>query len=104
MSVAVVKVIIETCLLTCEENALACSILKKARAQFVKISTGLPKGRATSKDIALMRGGGRTRHGHQGERGDVHLRGREAHDRLVSVPCGGEPEHQDRDGGEIKPV
>ena len=51
----VVKVIIETCLLTDEEKVLACEISKKAGAHFVKSSTGFSKGGATAKDIALMR-------------------------------------------------
>ena len=54
-STTVVKVIIETCLLTDEEKVLACELSKKAGAHFVKTSTGFSKGGATAKDIALMR-------------------------------------------------
>jgi deoxyribose-phosphate aldolase len=54
-STTVLKVIIETCLLTDEEKVLACEISKKAGAHFVKSSTGFSKGGATAKDIALMR-------------------------------------------------
>ncbi len=54
-STTVVKVIIETCLLTDEEKVLACEISKKAGAHYVKSSTGFSKGGATAKDIALMR-------------------------------------------------
>jgi deoxyribose-phosphate aldolase len=47
-------VIIETALLTDEEKVAACVLSKKARADFVKTSTGFSKGGATTHDIALM--------------------------------------------------
>jgi deoxyribose-phosphate aldolase len=49
------KVIIETCLLTDDEKVLACEISKRAGADYVKTSTGFSKGGATAHDIALMR-------------------------------------------------
>lgn len=52
---ALVKVIIETCLLTDEEKIIACELAKKAEADFVKTSTGFSTGGATTHDIALMR-------------------------------------------------
>ena len=52
---AIVKVIIETCLLTDEEKVKACEIAKEAKADFVKTSTGFSSGGATKEDIALMR-------------------------------------------------
>ncbi|WP_297423075.1 deoxyribose-phosphate aldolase [Clostridium sp.] len=52
---AIVKVIIETCLLTDEEKVKACEIAKEAKADFVKTSTGFGAGGATKEDIALMR-------------------------------------------------
>lgn len=51
----VVKVILETCLLTDEEKVRACEIAKKAGADFVKTSTGFSTGGATVEDIILMR-------------------------------------------------
>lgn len=51
----VLKVIIETCLLTDEEKIKACEISKEAGADFVKTSTGMSKGGATKEDVALMR-------------------------------------------------
>ncbi len=51
----IVKVILETCLLTDEEKVKACVIAQKAGANFVKTSTGFSKGGATVKDVALMR-------------------------------------------------
>lgn len=51
----ILKVIIETALLTEEEKVLACEISKKADAGFVKTSTGFNGGGATVQDIALMR-------------------------------------------------
>ncbi len=52
---AIVKVIIETCLLTNEEKELACDIAVKAGAHFVKTSTGFATGGATIQDIQQMR-------------------------------------------------
>jgi deoxyribose-phosphate aldolase len=52
---ALVKVIIETCLLSDEEKVKACEIAKEAKADFVKTSTGFSSGGATKEDIALMR-------------------------------------------------
>ncbi len=52
---AIVKVIIETCLLSDEEKVKACEISKEAKADFVKTSTGFSSGGATKEDIALMR-------------------------------------------------
>ncbi|MBP2097621.1 deoxyribose-phosphate aldolase [Enterococcus rivorum] len=51
----IVKVIIETCLLTDEEKEIACQLAKEAGADFVKTSTGFSTGGATATDIALMR-------------------------------------------------
>lgn len=51
----VVKVIIETSLLTQEEKIRACQAAKAAKADFVKTSTGFSTGGATLEDIALMR-------------------------------------------------
>ena len=50
-----VKVIIETCLLTDDEKVKACQIAQKAGADFVKTSTGFSTGGATVVDVALMR-------------------------------------------------
>ncbi|WP_331487992.1 deoxyribose-phosphate aldolase [Caminicella sporogenes] len=52
---ALVKVIIETCLLTDEEKIKACEIAKEAGADFVKTSTGFSTGGATVEDVKLMR-------------------------------------------------
>jgi deoxyribose-phosphate aldolase len=52
---ALVKVIIETALLSDEEKIKACLICKKAGADFVKTSTGFSKGGATVGDVALMK-------------------------------------------------
>jgi deoxyribose-phosphate aldolase len=51
---ALLKVILETCLLTKDEIAKACVASMKARADYVKTSTGFNKGGATAEDIALM--------------------------------------------------
>jgi deoxyribose-phosphate aldolase len=51
---AILKVILETALLTDEEKVAACQAAKRARADFVKTSTGFSKGGATVHDIALM--------------------------------------------------
>ena len=52
---ALVKVIIETCLLTDEEKVRVCQVAKAVGADFVKTSTGFSTGGATVADIALMR-------------------------------------------------
>jgi deoxyribose-phosphate aldolase len=52
---ALVKVIIETCLLTDEEKVKACQIAKMAGADCVKTSTGFSTGGATVEDVKLMR-------------------------------------------------
>ncbi|MDR0896221.1 MAG: deoxyribose-phosphate aldolase [Oscillospiraceae bacterium] len=52
---ALVKVIIETCLLTDEEKRKACEIAQKVGADYVKTSTGFSTGGATAADIALMK-------------------------------------------------
>ncbi len=54
-SPALLKVIIETCLLTKDEKVLACEICQKAGADFVKTSTGFSSSGATIEDVALMR-------------------------------------------------
>ena len=52
---AILKVIIETALLTDGQKVLACELAQKAGADFVKTSTGFSKSGATVEDIALMR-------------------------------------------------
>lgn len=52
---ALVKVIIETALLTDEEKVVACVLARNAGADFVKTSTGFSRGGATAADVALMR-------------------------------------------------
>lgn len=52
---ALVKVILETCLLTDEEKVRACEAAVSAGAAFVKTSTGFSTGGATTADVALMK-------------------------------------------------
>ncbi|MEJ8786013.1 deoxyribose-phosphate aldolase [Peptoniphilus sp. EMRHCC_23] len=52
---AVVKVILETCLLTDEEKKKACALAKEAGLDFVKTSTGFSTAGATTADVKLMR-------------------------------------------------
>lgn len=51
----ILKVIIETCLLTEKEKIKMCEIVTKAGAEFIKISTGFSTGGATFEDVELMR-------------------------------------------------
>jgi len=51
----IVKVIIETNLLTNSEKRTACKLIKQAGADYAKTSTGLFGGTATTQDIKLMR-------------------------------------------------
>jgi len=53
---ALLKVILETALLSTEEKILACQLCLRAKADFVKTSTGLSSAGATAADVALMRG------------------------------------------------
>ncbi|MEX0820531.1 MAG: deoxyribose-phosphate aldolase [Rhodothermales bacterium] len=50
-----VKVILETGLLTDEEKVAACILAQRAGADFVKTSTGFSSGGATARDVELMR-------------------------------------------------
>jgi deoxyribose-phosphate aldolase len=52
---AIVKVILETALLTDDEKIMACELAKEAGAEFVKTSTGFGPHGATVEDVALMR-------------------------------------------------
>ncbi|MDD3367930.1 MAG: deoxyribose-phosphate aldolase [Lachnospiraceae bacterium] len=52
---SLLKVIIETCLLTDAEKVKACELSKKAGADFVKTSTGFSTGGAKAEDVKLMR-------------------------------------------------
>ena len=51
----ILKVIIETCLLTDDEKITACKLSEEAGAEFVKTSTGFSTGGATAEDVALMK-------------------------------------------------
>ena len=51
----ILKVIIETCLLTEEEKIKACEIVTNAGAEFIKTSTGFSTAGATFDDVALMK-------------------------------------------------
>ena len=51
----ILKVIIETCLLTEEEKIKMCEIVTKAGAEYIKTSTGFSTGGATFADVELMR-------------------------------------------------
>jgi deoxyribose-phosphate aldolase len=54
-SAALVKVIIEACLLTDEEKVTACQLAKQVGADYVKTSSGFSTGGATPEDVTLMR-------------------------------------------------
>ena len=60
---ALVKVILETCLLTAEEKRRAADLALAAGADFLKTSTGFSTGGATVDDIALLRSAAGTRAG-----------------------------------------
>ena len=51
----ILKVIIETCLLTEEEKIKMCEIVTNAGAEYIKTSTGFSSGGATFADVELMR-------------------------------------------------
>jgi deoxyribose-phosphate aldolase len=52
---AILKVILETCMLTDKQKITACQLAVEAGADFVKTSTGFSAGGATVEDVALMR-------------------------------------------------
>ena len=52
---AIVKVVIETCMLKRREKIIACLLCQAAGAEFVKTSTGFGTGGATVDDVDLMR-------------------------------------------------
>lgn len=51
----ILKVIIETCLLTEDEKKLMCELVSEAYADFIKTSTGFSASGATREDVALLR-------------------------------------------------
>lgn len=51
----ILKVIIETCLLTEEEKIVMCQLVTEAGADYIKTSTGFSKAGATREDVALMK-------------------------------------------------
>lgn len=51
----ILKVIIETCLLTEEEKLVMCRLVTEAGADYIKTSTGFSKAGATREDVSLMR-------------------------------------------------
>ena len=53
---AIVKVILETCLLTVQEKLLASELALQAGTDFLKTSTGFSTGGATPDDVAMLRG------------------------------------------------
>lgn len=52
---SVLKVIVETCLLTKEEKIMLCRIVSESGADYIKTSTGFSTGGATREDVALFR-------------------------------------------------
>lgn len=52
---SLLKVIIETCLLTEEEKIQMCQVVTKSGADYIKTSTGFSEGGATFEDVALMK-------------------------------------------------
>ena len=78
----VLKVIIETCLLTDDEKRTACRLAEKAGADFVKTSTGFSTGGATPEDVALMRSEVGTRLGVKASGG---IRDKETAQRMIDA-------------------
>lgn len=79
---ALLKVIIETCLLSDEEKIKACELAKEAGADFVKTSTGFSTGGATAEDVALMR---KTVGADMGVKASGGIRDRETAQRMVEA-------------------
>ncbi len=79
---ALVKVIIEACLLTDQEKVKACQLAVQAGADFVKTSTGFSIGGATAADVALMR---KTVGNNVGVKASGGIRGKQDLDTMVSA-------------------
>jgi len=79
---AILKTIIETCLLTDDEKRLACRIAHNAGADYVKTSTGFSKHGATIADVALMR---ETVGAAMGVKASGGIRSREAAEAMVAA-------------------
>lgn len=79
---ALLKVIIETCLLTDEEKIKACELSKEAGADFVKTSTGFSTGGATVEDVALMR---KTVGAEMGVKASGGIRDKETAEKMVAA-------------------
>ena len=79
---SLLKVIIETCLLTDEEKVKACELAKEAGADFVKTSTGFSKGGATAGDVALMR---KTVRASMGVKASGGIRDKETAEKMVEA-------------------
>ena len=79
---ALLKVIIETCLLSDEEKIKACELAKEAGADFGKTSTGFSTGGATAEDVALMR---KTVGADMGVKASGGIRDRETAQRMVEA-------------------
>ena len=85
---AIVKVILETCLLTMPEKLRASEMVIQAGADYLKTSTGFSTGGATAADVALLRGvagdvwrKGFRRHSHAGRCASMLEAGRNPHRR-----------------------
>lgn len=78
----ILKVIIETCLLTEDEKRTACRLAEKAGADFVKTSTGFSTGGAMAEDVALMRSEVGTRLGVKASGG---IRDKETAQRMIDA-------------------
>lgn len=79
---ALLKVIIECCLLTDEEKIKACELAGKAGADFVKTSTGFSTGGAVREDVALMR---KTVGEHMGVKASGGIRDRKSAEAMVAA-------------------
>ncbi len=51
----ILKVIVEACLLTCEEKHAVCRVVSMSGADFIKTSTGFASGGAAEEDVTLFR-------------------------------------------------
>lgn len=92
------KVIIETCLLTDAEKIEMCRVVSESGAEYIKTSTGFGGGGATREDVALFKANvappcedqGRRRHRQPGRRPGLHRPG--------GRPSGHQPHRQGREG------
>lgn len=94
----ILKVIIETCMLTDEEKIKLCEVVSNSAADYIKTSTGFGGGGATREDVALMAAHIDERQEDQGRRRHRQFAGRGGLPQARRGPSRHQPHRQGRQG------